>query len=96
MQLTETFDLRGRTERWTSRGDGPTVARRGRTARLLLPMAQADQAYTDAVQPRYGELDLPVLVVWGREDTWIPVDRAHRLAPTIPGAELGSSTTPGT
>ncbi|MBB3661561.1 MULTISPECIES: alpha/beta fold hydrolase [Prauserella salsuginis group] len=51
-------------------------------------MAEADQAYTDAVQPRYGELDLPVLVVWGREDTWIPVDRAHRLAATIPGAEL--------
>ncbi|KMS92701.1 alpha/beta fold hydrolase [Prauserella rugosa] len=51
-------------------------------------MAQADQRYTDEVQPRYGELDLPVLVVWGREDTWIPVDRAHRLAQTIPGAEL--------
>jgi pimeloyl-ACP methyl ester carboxylesterase len=29
-----------------------------------------------------------VLIVWGREDTWIPVDRAHRLAGVIPGAEL--------
>jgi pimeloyl-ACP methyl ester carboxylesterase len=51
-------------------------------------IAQADQAYTDAIEPRYGEIDLPVLVVWGTEDTWIPVDRAHRLAAAIPGAEL--------
>ncbi|SFP08886.1 hypothetical protein SAMN05421854_10446 [Amycolatopsis rubida] len=31
---------------------------------------------------------MPTLVVWGTEDTWIPVDRAHRLAGTIPGAGL--------
>jgi len=29
-----------------------------------------------------------VLVAWGAEDTWIPVDRAHRLAELIPGARL--------
>ncbi|OLT44587.1 alpha/beta hydrolase [Saccharomonospora sp. CUA-673] len=51
-------------------------------------IAQADQRYTDEVEPRYDELDLPVLVVWGGADTWIPVDRAHRLAQLIPGAEL--------
>ena len=51
-------------------------------------IAQADEAYTDEVEPRYGEIDLPVLVVWGTDDTWIPVDRAHRLAGMIPGAEL--------
>ncbi|MBB3052206.1 pimeloyl-ACP methyl ester carboxylesterase [Prauserella isguenensis] len=65
----------------------PWLGEVGRRA-FYRQMAEADQAYTDAVQPRYGELDLPVLVVWGREDTWIPVDRAHRLAATIPGAEL--------
>jgi pimeloyl-ACP methyl ester carboxylesterase len=26
--------------------------------------------------------------VWGRDDAWIPVDRAHRLAGLIPGARL--------
>ncbi|TDE09648.1 alpha/beta fold hydrolase [Jiangella asiatica] len=51
-------------------------------------IAQADQAHTDAVEPLYPTLDLPVLVVWGIEDAWIPVDRAHRLAATIPGARL--------
>jgi pimeloyl-ACP methyl ester carboxylesterase len=29
-----------------------------------------------------------VLVVWGRDDTWIPVDRAERLHDLIPGSRL--------
>ncbi|GAA3575207.1 alpha/beta hydrolase [Amycolatopsis ultiminotia] len=51
-------------------------------------IAQADQRYTDEIEPRYGTLALPTLVVWGTEDTWIPVDRAHRLADLIPNAQL--------
>jgi pimeloyl-ACP methyl ester carboxylesterase len=51
-------------------------------------IAQADQRYTDEIEPLYPALDLPVLVAWGTEDTWIPVDRAHRLAELIPGAKL--------
>jgi len=51
-------------------------------------IAQADQRYTDEIEPLYAELDLPVLVVWGTEDSWIPVDRAHRLASIIPGSGL--------
>jgi pimeloyl-ACP methyl ester carboxylesterase len=49
-------------------------------------IAQADQRYTDEVEPRYPEIDIPVLVVWGQQDTWIPVDRAHRLGALIPRA----------
>jgi pimeloyl-ACP methyl ester carboxylesterase len=51
-------------------------------------IAQADEAYTDEIQELYPRLDLPVLVVWGEQDTWIPVDRAHRLAELIPDAQL--------
>lgn len=51
-------------------------------------IAVADERFTDDIQDLYGELDLPVKVIWGREDTWIPVDRAVQLADTIPGAEL--------
>jgi pimeloyl-ACP methyl ester carboxylesterase len=51
-------------------------------------IAEADQAYTDEIEPLYPSIDLPVLVVWGKEDTWIPVDRGERLAALIPGAEL--------
>ncbi|WP_245916892.1 alpha/beta fold hydrolase [Nocardioides gansuensis] len=50
-------------------------------------IAQADQRYTDEVEPLYAEIQSPVLVVWGQQDEWIPVDRAHRLAAIIPGAK---------
>ena len=65
----------------------PWLDEQGQAA-FYLQIAQADQAYTDAIEPLYPELDVPVLVVWGREDTWIPVDRAHRLSELIPGAQL--------
>lgn len=51
-------------------------------------IAQADERYTDDFAELLATIELPVLVVWGREDTWIPVDRADRLAALIPGARL--------
>ncbi len=51
-------------------------------------IAQADERHTDEIEPLYPTVRLPVQVVWGVEDTWIPVDRAHRLAAAIPGARL--------
>lgn len=65
----------------------PWLGERGQAA-LYRQMAQADQALTDEVEPLYPSLDIPVLVAWGTEDMWIPVDRAHRLAGLIPGARL--------
>jgi len=51
-------------------------------------IAQADQAYTDEMEGLYPDLDMPVLVVWGSQDAWIPIDRARRLCELIPGARL--------
>lgn len=51
-------------------------------------IAQADQRYTDEIEPLYPGITVPTQIVWGVEDTWIPVDRAHRLARLIPDAEL--------
>jgi pimeloyl-ACP methyl ester carboxylesterase len=51
-------------------------------------IAQADERFTAELEPLLGTLDLPVHVVWGRDDTWIPVDRATRLHDAIPGATL--------
>jgi pimeloyl-ACP methyl ester carboxylesterase len=65
----------------------PWLRPQGQSA-LYRQMAQADQRHTDEVQPRYSTLDLPVLVVWGEQDAWIPVEQAHRLAALIPGARL--------
>jgi pimeloyl-ACP methyl ester carboxylesterase len=51
-------------------------------------IAEADEVYTDHVEALYPTVDVPVLVVWGRDDAWIPMDRAHRLQDLIPGAGL--------
>ncbi len=51
-------------------------------------IAQADERYTEELEPLLGGLELPVHVVWGSEDTWIPPDRAARLQDAIPGATV--------
>lgn len=51
-------------------------------------IAAADERFTDEIQDRYPELDLPVKIIWGREDSWIPPDRATQLEQMIPGADL--------
>ncbi|WP_410664311.1 alpha/beta fold hydrolase [Amycolatopsis sp. lyj-84] len=66
---------------------GPWLDEQGRRA-FYRQIAEADVRYTDEIQDRYPELALPVKVIWGAEDTWIPVDRAEQLANAIPGALL--------
>jgi pimeloyl-ACP methyl ester carboxylesterase len=51
-------------------------------------IAQADQRFTDEVEPLYGEITAPVLILWGEEDGWIPADTGHRLQALIPHAQL--------
>ena len=34
-------------------------------------IAQASQRYTDEIEPLYPAIELPVLIAWGTEDTWI-------------------------
>ncbi len=78
---------RGLDERQTQMLVQPWLGPVGQAA-FYRQIAQADQSYTDQVQPLYGSLELPVLVVWGAEDAWIPVDRAHALVNAIPHARL--------
>ncbi|POX44814.1 alpha/beta fold hydrolase [Streptomyces sp. Ru72] len=49
-------------------------------------IAQADQRYTDEIQERYGQIEIPTLVCWGENDTWIPVAKGRELAALIPDA----------
>jgi pimeloyl-ACP methyl ester carboxylesterase len=51
-------------------------------------IAQGDQRDTDEIEPLYGEITAPTLVVWGEDDAWIPVERGRELAHRIPGARL--------
>ncbi|KAK5048090.1 hypothetical protein LTR84_006280 [Exophiala bonariae] len=48
-----------------------------------------DPKHTMEVAGRYHELSqLPVKLIWGRDDAWQVLDLAHRLHEAIPGSEL--------
>jgi pimeloyl-ACP methyl ester carboxylesterase len=49
---------------------------------------QTDDRYLEEIEPRFGEIDIPVRIVWGRDDTWIPYQVAVRLSHVIPTATL--------
>jgi len=51
-------------------------------------IAQMDQRYTDEIESRYGEMRCPVRIIWGEQDSWIPVERGRELARRIAGARL--------
>jgi pimeloyl-ACP methyl ester carboxylesterase len=51
-------------------------------------IAQMDQRYTDEIEWRYGEIRCPVTILWGEEDSWIPVERGRELASRIRGCTL--------
>lgn len=42
-------------------------------------MAQASSTYTEEVEPLYQTIAVPVLILWGKEDTWIPLQRGKKL-----------------
>jgi pimeloyl-ACP methyl ester carboxylesterase len=49
-------------------------------------IAQADSVFTDEVQSLYPQITQPVMILWGKEDTWIPLDRGNLLHEMIPGS----------
>jgi pimeloyl-ACP methyl ester carboxylesterase len=49
-------------------------------------IAQANSAHTDDVQPLYAQITSPTLILWGSEDTWIPLERGEALHDMIPGS----------
>ena len=49
---------------------------------------QADQRFTDEIEPLYGGIRAPVDILWGADDAWIPPETATRLQSRIPGSTL--------
>ncbi|MUL40622.1 alpha/beta hydrolase [Streptomonospora sp. PA3] len=56
-------------------------------------IAQADQRHTAEIEDDLHRLAMPVTVIWGQADTWLPPETGRRLARAIPGADL--HTVPG-
>lgn len=58
----------------------------GGKAAFYRQIAQASSRFTDEIQPLYGKISRPVLILWGREDTWIPLEKGEALHEMIPGS----------
>lgn len=51
-------------------------------------IAQADSKYTDDFQDKFDEINAPVLIMWGEEDQWIPLEQGYRLQSRIQNSKL--------
>lgn len=51
-------------------------------------VAQLSDASIGRLEATLGPLDVPVRIIWGTEDTWIPVDQAERLQRYIRNADV--------
>jgi pimeloyl-ACP methyl ester carboxylesterase len=72
-------DLDALVEPWTGELGQPAFYRQ---------IADFDVDLLDDNERRLGELDLPVRILWGTEDAWIPLETGRRFASLIPGAVL--------
>ena len=72
----------------------PWLGQVGRSA-FYRQIAQADERHTEEIEPLYGRIAVPTLVVWGEHDRWIPAQRGRELARRIPGARLELLPTAG-
>jgi len=51
-------------------------------------VAQLNEEHIAALEARLGPMDIPVRIIWGDKDTWIPPDQAERLRRYITNADL--------
>ena len=63
----------------------PWIGADGKAA-FYRQIAQANSCFTDEIQPLYGNISKPVLILWGQEDTWIPLEKGKILHEMIPNS----------
>ncbi|MBO1005054.1 alpha/beta fold hydrolase [Pseudogracilibacillus auburnensis] len=51
-------------------------------------IAQASQKYTDDIEPLYGKITRPVLIIWGERDSWIPIEKGVELHKQIKSSKF--------
>jgi pimeloyl-ACP methyl ester carboxylesterase len=72
-------DLDALVEPWTGEDGQPAFYRQ---------IADYDERFLEENEQRLGQIDIPVRVLWGTQDAWIPAERAQKLTSLIPGATL--------
>lgn len=62
--------------------------RRAGSTGALVALLNSGQATAALLPSRLATVRVPVLVIWGREDGWIPLSHAERHARAVPGARV--------
>jgi len=65
----------------------PWTANEGQQA-FYRQIADYDERFLRENEQRLANLTIPVRIIWGADDAWIPADRAHKLHGLIPQATL--------
>jgi pimeloyl-ACP methyl ester carboxylesterase len=65
----------------------PWLGEEGQAA-FYRQIEQNDQRYTDEAEPLYGQIERPVLILWGEEDRWIPLETGQKLHAAIPDSQF--------
>lgn len=65
----------------------PWTSETGKSA-FYRQIAQADPRFTEEIEPSYNRISKPTLIVWAREDSWIPIERGGKLHRMIPDSTL--------
>jgi len=84
--------LRGTTSRHLSDNDlapllAPWLGEKGQKA-YYRQVAQYDHDYTAILEPLYGKVAVPMRILWGEEDRWIPIAQGERFHQLVPGSEF--------
>lgn len=61
----------------------PWLTEEGRIS-FYRQFAQADERYTEEIEPMFSDVRCPTLILWGVNDPWIPIDRGLALSEKIP------------
>lgn len=56
----------------------PWLGEEGQVA-FYRQIAQSSQIYTDEVEPLYPNIHVPVCLLWGENDLWIPLEKGNQL-----------------
>lgn len=65
----------------------PWLGEEGQAA-FYRQIADFDEGYLAEIETLLGQVGVPVKILWGREDGWIPLGTGARLAAGIPGSEF--------
>ncbi|MEU7743887.1 alpha/beta hydrolase [Nonomuraea sp. NPDC049158] len=72
-------DLDALAQPWTGEEGQPAFYRQ---------IAHYDERFLEENEEQLGRISIPIRILWGSSDTWIPTDIARRLHSLIPTAEL--------